>query len=89
MAGYFFSDKARELGKQYNTHFWVNTLYDPDGKAGLRSGGRGDEMAIFAKLPADVYGFWAEQGVTIFQTDEPEILLNWLDKNHYRIPYDK
>lgn len=85
--GIFFSDESRELAKKYNTHYWLNTLYDPDNTPGLRSGGRGDEMAFYAKLPNEVYGFWVNKGVTIFQTDEPEFLLDWLAENGYRKPY--
>lgn len=85
--GIFFSRKSLNLGTQHNTHYWINTLYDPGGNPGLRSGGRGDEMAVLANLPDNVYGFWVDKGATIFQTDEPEALLNWLEKNQFRVPY--
>ncbi|KAE9529836.1 glycerophosphodiester phosphodiesterase family protein [Testudinibacter aquarius] len=86
--GIFFSPESLELAKKYNTHYWINTLYDPGTTPGLRSGGRGDEMAFYAKLPSEVYGFWAKKGVTMFQTDEPEFLLQWLSENGYRKPYN-
>ncbi|WP_252037111.1 MULTISPECIES: DUF4996 domain-containing protein [Vibrio] len=67
---------------------WINTLYTYREQAGMRSGGRGDEMAVYANLPSEVYGFWVNQGVTMFQTDEPEFLLGWLKSNGYRKPYN-
>lgn len=86
--GILFSDESRKLAEQYNTHMWINTLYPYREMAGMRSGGRGDEMAVYANLPSEVYGFWAEKGVTMFQTDEPEFAMQWLEENGYRKPYN-
>ncbi|MDH2925263.1 glycerophosphoryl diester phosphodiesterase [Nicoletella semolina] len=86
--GILFSQQSLELANKYNVHYWLNTLYESK-NPGLRSGGRGDEMAYYAGLPNEVYGFWIKKGVTIFQTDEPEFLLNWLNKNGYRKAYSK
>ncbi|ANW26269.1 hypothetical protein BA953_19070 [Vibrio coralliilyticus] len=85
--GLLFSPKARELAKEYNTHMWINTLYPYREQAGMRSGGRGDEMAVYANLPNEVYGFWVDKGVTVFQTDEPEIAMKWLEVKGLRQPY--
>lgn len=85
--GLFFRAKARAIASRYDFHLWINTLYNED-PHGLRSGGRGDEMAVLAGLPEDVYGFWAEHGVTMIQTDEPKAAIAWLEKNGYRIPYE-
>ncbi|WP_051303135.1 glycerophosphodiester phosphodiesterase family protein [Psychromonas aquimarina] len=87
--GIFLSSEALELANKYNTHLWINTLYTYRKDAGLRSGGRGDEMAIYANLPSEVYGFWARKGITMIQTDEPEIAAKWLEENGYRKPYKK
>ena len=84
--GIYFSRKGQNLGIKYNAHYWLNTLYNAE-KPGLRSGGRGDEMAVPAGLADDVFGFWIDHGVTVFQTDEPEILLDYLQEHGYRQPY--
>ncbi|MCG9596282.1 glycerophosphodiester phosphodiesterase family protein [Vibrio sp. Isolate25] len=86
--GILFSQKAKQLANRYNSHMWINTLYTYREQAGMRSGGRGDEMAVYANLPSEVYGFWVNQGVTMFQTDELEFLLGWLKSNGYRTPYN-
>lgn len=86
--GAFFGKEAQQMMKENNAHYWLNTLYVPK-TPGRRSGGRGDEMAYYAGLPNEVYGFWIKKGVTMFQTDEPEFLLNWLNKNGYRKAYSK
>jgi len=84
--GLFFAMPARALAVRHDVHLWINTLYD-DKTNGLRSGGRGDEMAIRAGLPGEVYGFWAEHGATLIQTDEPKAAIEWLAAHGYRIPY--
>ncbi|PSW18207.1 glycerophosphodiester phosphodiesterase [Photobacterium sanctipauli] len=86
--GVLFSAESRKLAEKYNTHMWINTLYTYREMAGMRSGGRGDEMAVYANLPSEVYGFWVDKGVTIFQTDEPEFAMKWLQENGYRQPYN-
>ena len=84
--GIYFTEESLKLAEEYNAHYWVNTIYANE--PGMRSGGRGDEMAIYADLPADVFGFWADKGVTMFQTDEPEIAIQWLEENGYRKSYN-
>ncbi|TIM43238.1 glycerophosphodiester phosphodiesterase family protein [Mesorhizobium sp.] len=44
-------------------------------------------LAVFASLPRETYGFWAERGATIIQTDEPKAAIDWLAANGYRVPY--
>tara|TARA_R110002167_G_scaffold335644_1_gene542994 strand:- start:1711 stop:2724 length:1014 start_codon:yes stop_codon:yes gene_type:complete len=83
--GPLFSRSSINMAHKYNRHYWINTLYT--NSAGKRSGGRGDEMAVFAKMPNEVYGFWAKKGATLIQTDEPELAIEWLSKHNYRIPY--
>lgn len=85
--GVLFSDEARKLAEKHNAHMWINTLYTYREMAGMRSGGRGDEMAVYANLPSEVFGFWADKGVTMFQTDEPEFAMQWLEENGYRKAY--
>lgn len=85
--GLFFSMPARALAARHDFHLWINTLYDRR-VPGLRSGGRGDEVAVEAKLPGEVYGFWAAQGATMIQTDEQDQAIEWLTRNGYRIPYE-
>ncbi|WAJ29770.1 glycerophosphodiester phosphodiesterase family protein [Antarcticirhabdus aurantiaca] len=85
--GLFFRAESRALAARYDLHLWINTLYD-DTRNGMRSGGRGDEMAVRADLPGEVWGFWAEQGATMIQTDEPKAAIAWLEANGYRIPYE-
>ena len=53
----------------------------------MLSGGRGDELATLADLPAETFGFWVERGATIIQTDEPEAAIEWLTANGFRVPY--
>ncbi len=86
--GVLFSDEAKSLATEHNAHMWINTLYTYREQAGLRSGGRGDEMAVYAYLPSEVYGFWADKGATMIQTDEPEFAMEWLAENGYRQPYN-
>ncbi len=85
--GVLFNDEAKSLATEHNAHMWINTLYSTE-NAGMRSGGRGDEMAFYANLPSEVYGFWAERGATMIQTDEPEFAMKWLEENGYRKPYN-
>jgi glycerophosphoryl diester phosphodiesterase len=86
--GLFFGAKARAIAARFDFHLWINTLYSED-PHGLRSGGRGDEMAVLAGLPEEVYGFWVERGATMIQTDEPKAAIEWLEENGYRIPYEQ
>ncbi len=80
--GYFFTEQALQLRDDYNTHYWMNTLYaDPPG---YRSGGRGDEKAVAEGLPDDVWGWWYRMGATMIQTDEPELARDYLLGAGYR-----
>ena len=53
---------------------WVNTMW------GSLCGGPGndDDAAYAAENPADVYGQYIEKGVSMIQTDRPEMLLDYL-----------
>ena len=80
--GFFFTQQATALCETYNTHRWMNTLYaDPPG---LRSGGRGDEKAVADGMPDEVWGWWHRVGVTLFQTDEPQLASDFLLSAGYR-----
>ncbi|RZO86396.1 MAG: glycerophosphodiester phosphodiesterase family protein [Oceanococcus sp.] len=80
--GFFFTQQASALCETYNTHRWMNTLYaDP---AGRRSGGRGDEKAVAEGQPDEVWGWWYRAGVTLFQTDEPQLASDFLVGAGYR-----
>lgn len=91
--GLMYSFRAISLAVKYNVHLWINTLYsygDPattTRSGGYRGGGRGDELAVLANMPHEAFGFWAETGATIIQTDEPEACINYLEANGYRKPY--
>ncbi len=81
--GFFFTPEATQLCDEYNTHRWMNTLYaDPAGK---RSGGRGDEKAVAGGKPDEVWGWWHRSGVTMFQTDEPQLASDFLAAAGYRV----
>jgi glycerophosphoryl diester phosphodiesterase len=42
---------------------------------------------VQASLPREAWGFWADRGATIIQTDEPKAAIDWLAANGYRVPY--
>ncbi len=86
--GPLFSAKARAAAVAGNWHLWVNTYPIVNKPGAMLAGGRGDELAVFGHRPDDVYGFWADRGATIIQTDEPKLAIEWLEANGYRIPYD-
>ena len=53
---------------------WVNTLWPS-----LCGGSGNDDDAAFAAAdPADVYGQYLDMGVSMIQTDRPELLINYL-----------
>lgn len=55
---------------------WVNTIW-----AELCGGiGNDDDAAFLAKDPGDVYQQYLDAGVSMIQTDRPELLINWLKK---------
>ncbi|MBC7003552.1 glycerophosphodiester phosphodiesterase family protein [Photobacterium sp. BZF1] len=84
--GFFFTEESLALRDKYNTHYWINTLYD-NHPPGLRSGGRGDEMAFYDGLPDEVWGWWHRTGATMFQTDEPVMATEFLEEKGYRQPF--
>ncbi|MGB3388222.1 MAG: glycerophosphodiester phosphodiesterase family protein [Pseudaminobacter sp.] len=87
-SGPLFDARARAAAIRGDWHLWVNTFSIVNKPGGMLAGGRGDELAVLASFPEETYGFWAEQGVTMIQTDEPEAALDWLTTNGYRVPYD-
>lgn len=85
--GALFSARARAVAARGDWHLWVNTYPIVNKAAGYLSGGRGDELAVAASLPEEVFGFWIDRGATMIQTDEPKAAIEWLEKNGYRVPY--
>jgi glycerophosphoryl diester phosphodiesterase len=70
-----------------NWHLWVNTYAIVNKAGGFLAGGRGDELAVAASMPAESFGFWVDRGATIIQTDEPQAAIAWLEGAGYRVPY--
>ena len=62
---------------------WVNTIW-----ASLCGGvGHDDDAAYLADDPGEVYQRYLDNGVSMIQTDRPELLINWLEKNHrHKLP---
>lgn len=59
---------------QTGSKLWVNTIW-----ASLCGGyGNDDDAAFEAEDPADVYGQYMEKGVSMIQTDRPELLIGYL-----------
>jgi len=87
--GPLFSTRMRAAAVRGNWHIWANTYAIVNKPGGYLAGGRGDELATAASLPTESWGFWAERGVTIIQTDEPAAAIEWLSANGYRVPYDE
>jgi glycerophosphoryl diester phosphodiesterase len=85
--GPLFSNRMRAAAVRGDWHIWANTYAIVNKPGGYLAGGRGDELATAASLPAESWGFWAERGVTIIQTDEPAAAIEWLSANGYRVPY--
>ncbi|KQZ94414.1 glycerophosphodiester phosphodiesterase [Mesorhizobium sp. Root157] len=85
--GPLFSNRMRAAAVRGDWHIWANTYAIVNKPGGYLAGGRGDELATTASLPAESWGFWAERGVTIIQTDEPAAAIEWLSANGYRVPY--
>lgn len=55
---------------------WVNTIW-----ASLCGGdGNDDDAAFIAGDPGEVYQQYLDNGVSMIQTDRPELLINWLEK---------
>lgn len=85
--GPLFSARARAVATRGDWHLWVNTYAIANKAGGMLSGGRGDELAVAASFPGETFGFWAERGATMIQTDEPAVAIGWLTRNGYRRPY--
>jgi glycerophosphoryl diester phosphodiesterase len=85
--GPLFGGRTRAAAVRGGWHIWVNTYPIVNKPAGFLAQGRGDELAVQAGMPAEVYGYWAEHGATIIQTDEPKAAIEWLEQNHWRVPY--
>ena len=67
-------DECVKQVHQMGSKIWVNTIW-----ASLCGGlGNDDDAALAAKNPADVYGQYIDMGVSMIQTDRPEMLLNYL-----------
>ena len=70
-----FDDACRKILDQ-GSKIWVNTIW-----ASLCGGyGNDDDAEFVAKDPGDVYKQYLDKGVSMIQTDRPELLINWLTK---------
>lgn len=85
--GALFSIRMRATAVRDGWHVWANTYAILNKPGGFLAGGRGDELAVAAGMPAESWGFWAERGATIIQTDEPRAGIEWLAAKGYRVPY--
>ena len=71
-----FREVARKILDQ-GSKVWVNTIW-----ASLCGGlGNDDDAAFECKDPGEVYQQYMDQGVSLIQTDRPELLIGWLTKN--------
>ncbi|MDX8515038.1 glycerophosphodiester phosphodiesterase family protein [Mesorhizobium captivum] len=85
--GALFSTRMRAEAVRGDWHLWADTYAIANKPGGFLAGGRGDELAIAASLPREAWGFWADRGATIIQTDEPRAAIEWLAANGFRVPY--
>ncbi|MER8694885.1 glycerophosphodiester phosphodiesterase family protein [Mesorhizobium opportunistum] len=85
--GPLFSTRMRAAAVRGDWHIWADTYAIVGKPGGFLAGGRGDELAVQASLPREAWGFWADRGATIIQTDEPKAAIGWLAANGYRVPY--
>ncbi|MER9749536.1 glycerophosphodiester phosphodiesterase family protein [Mesorhizobium sp. M0140] len=85
--GPLFSTRMRAAAVRGNWHIWADTYAIAGKPGGFLAGGRGDELAVQASLPRESWGFWADRGATIIQTDEPKAAIGWLAVNGFRVPY--
>ncbi|MDQ6434587.1 glycerophosphodiester phosphodiesterase family protein [Mesorhizobium sp. LHD-90] len=85
--GALFSARMRAVAARGDWHLWVNTYPIVNLPSGFTGRGRGDELAVQAGFPEEVFGFWAERGATVIQTDEPKAAIEWLEQNGMRQPY--
>ncbi|MBR0240497.1 MAG: glycerophosphodiester phosphodiesterase family protein [Bacteroidales bacterium] len=68
-----FADACRRIRKQ-GSKIWVNTIW-----ASLCGGdGNDDDAAFQAADPGEVYQQYLDNGVSLIQTDRPELLIGWL-----------
>jgi len=86
--GPLFSARMRAAAVRGSWHVWANTYAIVNKPGGFLAGGRGDELAVLASMPAESWGFWVDRGATIIQTDEPRAAVDWLAANGWRVPYD-
>ncbi|MBO4475882.1 MAG: glycerophosphodiester phosphodiesterase family protein [Bacteroidales bacterium] len=71
-----FEDACRKILDQ-GSKIWVNTIW-----ASLCGGdGNDDDAAFQAADPGSVYQQYIDAGVTMIQTDRPEMLIGWLSRN--------
>ncbi|AZO08286.1 MULTISPECIES: glycerophosphodiester phosphodiesterase family protein [unclassified Mesorhizobium] len=85
--GPLFSTRMRAEAVRGDWHLWADTYAIVNKPGGYLAGGRGDELAVAAGMPRESWGFWADRGATIIQTDEPKAAIDWLTANGYRVPY--
>lgn len=70
-----FPEIARKIIEQ-GSKVWVNTIW-----ASLCGGlGNDDDAAFECKDPGEVYQQYIDAGVSMIQTDRPELLIGWLRK---------
>ena len=70
-----FEEVCKKILDQ-GSKIWVNTIW-----ASLCGGdGNDDDAAYVAKDPGDVYQQYLDKGVSMIQTDRPELLIGWLKK---------
>ena len=70
-----FEKVARQIIDQ-GSKVWVNTIW-----ASLSGGdGNDDDAAFMAEDPGQVYQQYLDNGVSMIQTDRPELLIGWLTK---------
>ncbi len=68
-----FEEACRRIVDQ-GSKIWVNTIW-----ASLCGGdGNDDDAAFLAEDPGEVYQQYLDRGVSLIQTDRPELLISWL-----------
>ena len=73
-----FADACLRIREQ-GSKIWVNTIW-----ASLCGGeGHDDDAAFLAADPGEVYQPYIDQGVSLIQTDRPELLIGWLRRHGY------
>lgn len=70
-----FEEAVKMVLKQ-GSKVWINTLW-PSLCGGL---GNDDDAAFECEDPGEVYQKYIDEGVTMIQTDRPQLLLSWLSK---------